>query len=216
MIIPVKKPFNIKYRPEIESGKYKVYTESGEPVEIVKWDCKGRYPILAVIDDGDTEDSCFFDTDGTSLLSKEKLHILTDESEELTEFEQRLVKFYNDRNALPHDKDGQYNRHDIHKLLCEATRELLAIAQKEIENGDWIKDVREWCYNKGHLEGYAKGQEDAEKKFRESEAYHFNLQPNHFYPPCFSGGPCINPHHDCINCPRQEISGTCKTNTKID
>ena len=22
------------------------------------------------------------------------------------------------------------------------------------------------------------------------------------YPPCFNGGPCTNPHHDCINCPR--------------
>ena len=20
---------------------------------------------------------------------------------------------------------------------------------------------------------------------------------------CYHGGPCINPHHDCINCPRQ-------------
>ena len=24
---------------------------------------------------------------------------------------------------------------------------------------------------------------------------------------CFHGGPCTNPHHDCINCPRQYTGG---------
>ena len=26
-------------------------------------------------------------------------------------------------------------------------------------------------------------------------------------PPCYSGGPCTNPHYDCINCPRKFNSG---------
>ena len=68
----------------------------------------------------------------------------------------------------------------------------------------------------GFNEGYIKGMEEAEKRHKESEAYNFNSQPNPFYPPCFSGGPCINPHHDCINCPRQGADGVCKTNTKIE
>lgn len=211
-----KIPFDIKLWPEIESGRYKVVTEHGEPVEIVKWDCKGVYPILAVIDDGDTEDSCFFNADGTSLLSKEKLFILTDEPEP-TEFQKRLVKFYNDRNALTHDADGQYNRHDLEEVLNTAAGELLELARKELENSDWIKDIREWCYNKGHLEGYAKGQEDAEKRHKEATSFHYDLYPliHPVYPPCYVSGPCTNPHHDCINCPRTGTSGIAKTDTNI-
>lgn len=26
-------------------------------------------------------------------------------------------------------------------------------------------------------------------------------------PPCFHGGPCTNPQHDCVNCPRQYCGG---------
>jgi len=26
-------------------------------------------------------------------------------------------------------------------------------------------------------------------------------------PPCYCGGPCTNPHHDCINCPMHNVSG---------
>ena len=43
-----------------------VVTEFAEPVEIVKTDCKGKYPILGVIDDGDTDDSCFYTEEGVS------------------------------------------------------------------------------------------------------------------------------------------------------
>lgn len=28
---------------------------------------------------------------------------------------------------------------------------------------------------------------------------------------CFHGGPCTNPFHDCINCPRQFSGGTITT-----
>ena len=38
--------FDIKYRQEIEDGKYNVVTEKGTPVTILRWDMKGRYPIL--------------------------------------------------------------------------------------------------------------------------------------------------------------------------
>jgi hypothetical protein len=33
-------------------------------------------------------------------------------------------------------------------------------------------------------------------------------------PSCYEGGPCTNPFHDCVNCPRQFNSdGTYTTNT---
>lgn len=41
-------PFNIKYRPEIESGEMKVVNGKGKPVTILKWDMQGRFPILGV------------------------------------------------------------------------------------------------------------------------------------------------------------------------
>lgn len=67
-------PFS-QYRPALESGELTATTEFGEAVEIVKWDCKGKYPILAVIDDGDTDDSCFYDIHGISSSgSKLKVH----------------------------------------------------------------------------------------------------------------------------------------------
>lgn len=37
------------------------------------------------------------------------------------------------------------------------------------------------------------------------------------YPPCFNGGPCTNPHYDCINCPRQYgYGGTFSSNSGDD
>ena len=35
-----------------------------------------------------------------------------------------------------------------------------------------------------------------------------------WHPSCYEGGPCTNPFHDCINCPRQfSSSGTYTTTT---
>lgn len=33
------------------------------------------------------------------------------------------------------------------------------------------------------------------------------------WPPCYVGDPCTNPHHDCINCPRPNVSGGTWTTT---
>lgn len=43
-----KIPFNIKYRPQIESGEYKVVTREDRPVEIRIWDLKGDFPVVGV------------------------------------------------------------------------------------------------------------------------------------------------------------------------
>lgn len=47
-----KIPFDIKYRPEIESGKYKVVTAEGRPVRIICWDKReygGNKTLIALI-----------------------------------------------------------------------------------------------------------------------------------------------------------------------
>lgn len=36
----MKIPFDISKRPQIESGEYKVETDSKEPVTIIKWDLR--------------------------------------------------------------------------------------------------------------------------------------------------------------------------------
>lgn len=43
-----KIPFNIKYRPQIESGEYRVVTREDRPVEIKIWDLKGDFPVVGV------------------------------------------------------------------------------------------------------------------------------------------------------------------------
>ena len=43
-----KNPFDIKYRPQIESGEYRVVTREERPVEIKIWDLKGEFPVVGV------------------------------------------------------------------------------------------------------------------------------------------------------------------------
>lgn len=119
----MKIPFDIKYRPQIESGDYAVFTDCGEPAEIVKWDCKGNCPILAVIDDGDTHDCCFFKSDGLSFSEKESLYIVTPEPE-YTEFEKKVAEILFDRQ----DEDDWVM---CLKLGKEYAKELLNIAKRE-------------------------------------------------------------------------------------
>ena len=106
----MRKKFDIKYRPLIEIGEYKVVTDCGESVEIVKWNCKGKCPILAVIDDGDTSDSCFFTEDGSSLNEKDWLYIETPELE-LTELKQ-LKASVSDDLEMAAKEDARVKRSD--------------------------------------------------------------------------------------------------------
>lgn len=60
-----KIPFDIMYRPQIESGEYKVVSRENKPARIVCWDMKSdHYPILALIDDGAKELYKSFTTKG--------------------------------------------------------------------------------------------------------------------------------------------------------
>ena len=95
----------------------------------------------------------------------------------------------------------------------EKAGRLLELARKELENSEWIRDIK----SKEYLDGYAKGQKDAEERYNEETAYHTTPFNPTTWPPCFLGGPCTNPHHDCINCPRQGATdGPCTTGTNIN
>ena len=45
----MKIPFDIKYRPEVESGEYKVINDNGYPIDVIKWDAEfGGYPVVCL------------------------------------------------------------------------------------------------------------------------------------------------------------------------
>ena len=99
-----KIPFDIKYRPQIESGEYKVETRDGRSVEIVKWDFRnlhGKTPILAIIH-GDYDYNRAYSEDGYSIFESDKLFIVTPE-EELTEFEKAIKDMIKPYAAWPDD-----------------------------------------------------------------------------------------------------------------
>ena len=189
----MKIPFDIKYRPEIESGKYKVQTTYGREVRIVCWDKRAgereQIVVLVPTEQGDQETCMLYSRNGILISASQneryKLVIVTPEPE-LTEFEEGLVDFYNKRTMVLPDKDGVYNKHDCEELLHESAKELLEIAKKEL-----CHDCKE--YSRGYQEGLRSG------KLYE---YHGPTIPT-WYPPCYYGGPCTNPQHDCICCPRQ-------------
>ena len=71
----MKIAFDIKFRPQIERGEYKVVTSEGRPVEIIKWDCRGQAPILVLVAGSDADESYFFTERGCTLNEKEWLYI---------------------------------------------------------------------------------------------------------------------------------------------
>ena len=48
-------PFNIKYRPEIEAGKYLIQTREGRKARIIQWVGMGHYPIVALVQNNGSE-----------------------------------------------------------------------------------------------------------------------------------------------------------------
>lgn len=74
-------PFNIKYRPQIESGEYKVRTASGKPARVVCWDYKSQFNetiyVLITTSDG-YEYGCPYTEDGRYIGNNENYLLLED------------------------------------------------------------------------------------------------------------------------------------------
>ena len=189
-----KIPFDIKHRPQIESGKYKVVTRIGKPVRIICWDLNGPQPIVGTIYEKQMNQDIIqvFDKNGkywkeSDSESHNDLFIITDEPE-LTELEKAI-------------KRG---------MLCAGVEGVSTTIIKET-----AKEVKN-IICKGCtvcLDQYWKGKEDARKEYEKPYTYYYPL----FYQPCHFGGMCTNPFKDCINCPRtggdigiSTTSGTCK------
>lgn len=154
----------------------------------------------------------------------------------LTEFEKCMLDFAKARDEYEFDstKVVELNNKVIEltksyskKLLALAKEQLLSYADESNPKIEAMADLErtfecnpeklpQWLKDKlakKHLEGYIKGQEDAEKRYNESVAYHLPIMPT---PPSgwgCDGTHCTNPHMDCINCPRKTTGGMSSTST---
>lgn len=102
--------FNISYRPQIESGEYRVVTREDRPVEIKIWDLKGDFPIVGVyFDEKNNRDTAVqVTTDGKCSINPsdeycDDFFIITSKPE-ITEFRKELATMVD--YAANHAKPG--------------------------------------------------------------------------------------------------------------
>lgn len=129
----MKIPFDIKYRPQIESGEYKVETRDGRPVRIICWDCNNYNPIIALADEtvmwnGDKNEyviSYCIDGRYGPAESQDDLFIVTPE-EELSVFEEGLNTFLFDFVHTTVDEDPiKYVKKNSNVLLSFARQQFI-------------------------------------------------------------------------------------------
>jgi len=104
--------FNASYRPQIESGAYKVQTATGKPVRIVCWDMKTQFgdPILAVITDTENgkerEYTCNYREDGLYVGNNDNYLVIDDgEPEKVLDLDG--VKIITKMRFVSWDEEGE-------------------------------------------------------------------------------------------------------------
>lgn len=121
----MKIPFDIKYRPQIDSKEYKVVTRDGKPVRIICWDRKStdKYCIIALVNTDNDELYLSFTKDGKYAEPKTKdnfdLFIITPE---LTEFEKAVAGWMEKAKDEP----------ITNEMIVDAADNLMFCARKEI------------------------------------------------------------------------------------
>lgn len=149
----MKIPFDIKYRPQIESGEYKVETKNGQPVEILKWDVRSinnRFPIAAIVSSEKFDEVVGYSNEGYCGRADYSLFLVTQEAD-LSEFE-RYVGFIAGFSLV--DMENKETIEQVKKfskkLLDHARKELVPSFGKEYESGyldgrdDTLKDLPRW------------------------------------------------------------------------
>ena len=150
--------FDIKYRPQIESGQYKVEDASGIPMRIICWDADGDYPIVAL-----TEHNCeFYDNHGNHFYGGEKqtLMVVTREIPHLTKFEKAVMDVIGSSMGADFEYpvgEDVYND-DCYADIRNVAKELLEVAKEELS-----KPTEADCMNAmRHYLNSAVGPEDIE------------------------------------------------------
>lgn len=129
----MKIPFDIKYRPQIESGEYKVETFSGYPVTIYRWDFNdGKQTSIMgsyVFNDGKEYVGAWNEEGNFDLLSPNDLDlfIITPEPE-LSKFEKKVYSYCDGKTV------GE-------ELIKRIAAELLELARKQLVEEQFTSDV---------------------------------------------------------------------------
>lgn len=164
-----KIPFSIDYRPQIESGEYKVETNFGSPVEIVCWnrrDDTANKTIVGIIRTGTVEEIASWNIGGKlcNATSPQNtaydLFIVTPEPDR-TEFEKAIWNAVTEAQLIPRDKDGIRNIHDIDEFIKKRSAELLAIAREQFKSD--FNSMLESNYKTAYKEGYEDGKKEVLK-----------------------------------------------------
>ena len=164
----MKIPFDIKFRPQIESGEYKVETRDGRPVRIICWDRKYYgCPICGLAYEKATDCEKYVNAyengvsarvTGTS--ENDDLFLITPDPE-LTEFEKKLsdVVGYAISSSVAEPKKP------TSEFVKEYAAELLAIAKKEIMDGwsNGLYDTQDQS-GKAYSDGYKLGLEEGKSE----------------------------------------------------
>ena len=158
--------FNIKYRPQIESGEYKVVTKDNKNVRIISWDMHtgsgDKIVALVTGQGGEFERNRTYHLDGRCCSSQHdstSLFILTDEPE-LTEFEEELIKIMKEEGSLIGADTSKYTQGDIAAMHSYSER-LLALARKQLQSE--IDAEIDKAYKNSDAVQYMRGKEDALK-----------------------------------------------------
>ena len=157
----MKIPFDIKFRPQIESGEYKVETFSGYPVTIYRWDFDddARTPIMGsyVFEDNKEYVGAWNEEGHFDLMSPNDLDLFViTPGPELSEFEKAVGL-----NIF----DEPFEERHI-KVIKEESAKLLALARKELEPEVLerlevaYKNQDEVVYENGKREGKAEALKD--------------------------------------------------------
>jgi hypothetical protein len=152
----MKVPFDIKFRPQIESGEYKVETKDGRGVRIVCWDAKRTHnDCICGLMGEEEEHPSFWQLNGCwwadNTPSFYDLFIITPEPE-LSEW-QTIIS-----GCL--QKYGLLDCGAADRIAKECSSELLDLATEEIGH-KWV--IRQESYQDGYINGLHDGKAKALK-----------------------------------------------------
>lgn len=161
----MRKQFDIKYRPQIESGEYKVETNFGSPVEIVCWDRRddtANKTIVGIIRAGTVEEIASWNIGGRlcdAAFPQNPAYdlFLVTPDEEMTDFEAGLFSAFSD--GWQQYLNGE--EVDMEQWAKEHSAELLSIARKQLQPE--IDAMLEDAYKTADEVQYRKGREEALK-----------------------------------------------------
>lgn len=204
-----KIPFNIKYRPQIESGEYKVEVAEGYSVHIVYWDAKRENGACICGFMGKEEDEPYFWQPNGSWWSdgtQSPLDLLIVTPEKLTPFEQSLKdRFFFGELAIETQE------------LKEIASELLSLAREQLVKDGYViekeafldavkkvspeimKEVSKNVDMQIALRTeYEKGRADALKGLPRWKSFRRNSQDYPFFSNCEDGENCLVFDGKCI------------------